>query len=108
MATTTILPLGTDTDYSSEITVVAGTPMTIGAFVSGDGGASKALPHDASLVIEREAVVGEQFVDTGFRLQGFVNDVGSGPNVTLTGAGIYRVKRTEGQTGGVAIGVNLN
>ena len=106
MATTVILTPGTTTAYSSDITVVAGTPVTIGAFVEGDANASYALDRDVSLVIEKETEPGENFVDTGFRLQGFVNDVGSGPNVTLTGAGIYRVRRIAGQLGGQTVGVN--
>lgn len=105
MATSTILAIGTTDAYSSDITVVAGTPVTIGAFIAGDGGASKALPLNLAMPIEREAVVGEQFIDTGYRLQNFVNPEGSGPAVTLTGAGVYRVHRIAGQVS-VAVGVN--
>jgi len=108
MATTEILALGTTNAYSSDIAVVAGTPMTVGAFVDGASGSSKALPLELSMPVEREATPGGQFIDTGFRLQTYVNDEGSGPNVTLVGAGVYRVRRISTQVGGVAVGVNLN
>ena len=107
MATSEILTAGTSDAYSSDITVVAATPMTIGAFVAGNNNASKVLPLELSMPIEREATPGGQFIDSGFRLQSFLNAEGSGPNVTLTGAGIYRVHRIGSQVD-VAVGVNLN
>ena len=106
MATTVILAPGTTNAYSSDITVGAGTPVTIGAFVEGDANRSDALDREVSLHIEKETEPGENFVDTGFRLQGFVNEVGSGPNVTLTGAGVYRVRRIASQLGDQSVGVN--
>jgi hypothetical protein len=106
MATTQLLAAGTSTAYSSDVTCVYGTPVTFGAFVAGNANASKALPEGVSIILEREASPGGQFIDTGFRLQNFVNQIGSGPNVVVNADGVFRWYRISGQTGGVAVGVN--
>jgi len=106
MATSQLLAAGTTSTYSSDVTIVYGTPVTFGAFVAGNNNASKALPEGLSMILEREAAVGGQFIDTGFRLQNFVNLLGSGPNVVVNADGVFRWRRIEGQTGGMAVGIN--
>ena len=73
---------------SSEVTIVAGTPQTIGAFRTGE----LELDGTDHAVITRKDAVGE-FQPTGLQIDRTHHDI------VLYGPGVYRAERPVGNSG---------
>jgi len=89
---TSILAVGTTEAVSSTFTVVAGTPVTIGLFITGGG----VIPSSVSAEVEIEDP-GATFSRTGVELSE------RSPSALIVAPGLYRVRRYA--TSGVSVGI---
>lgn len=88
---TNILAATTSAGNSSDITITSAAPLTVGLYVAAGG----AIAADVVAPITRKNASGT-YSPTGEAL------TGARPNVTITGAGVYRVEKPATQ---VAVGV---